>query len=111
MLWAFNVVYLPLATVLFWAEKIRPHETEWLESGGQLGPDSAHTLLTGIAVQVIVVSLANFGIVRQFGARDGGTWWPAGAPEFLQLAPGLVLAEFGLHRAHRLPHEWPPLSR
>jgi sterol desaturase/sphingolipid hydroxylase (fatty acid hydroxylase superfamily) len=62
-------------------------------------------------VQVTVVSLANFGIVQQLGARDGGSWWPAGAPGFVQVALGLVVVEFGLYWAHRLAHEWLPLWR
>jgi sterol desaturase/sphingolipid hydroxylase (fatty acid hydroxylase superfamily) len=108
---AFNIVYLILASTLFWLEKVRPHEPEWLESDGQVGPDLAHTLFTKIAVQVTVVSLANFGIVQQLGARDGGSWWPEGAPVFVQVALGLVVVEFGLYWAHRLAHEWLPLWR
>jgi sterol desaturase/sphingolipid hydroxylase (fatty acid hydroxylase superfamily) len=108
---AFNVVYLLLASALFWLERRRPHETEWLEPDGQVGPDLAHTLFTKIAVQVTVVALANFGIVQQLGARDGGAWWPAGAPVFVQVGLGLVLVEFGLYWAHRIAHEWLPLWR
>jgi sterol desaturase/sphingolipid hydroxylase (fatty acid hydroxylase superfamily) len=108
---AFNIVYLLLAAALFWLERRRPHETEWLDSDGQVGPDLAHTLFTKITVQVTVVALANFGIVQQLGARDGSAWWPEVAPVFVQVGLGLVLVEFGLYWAHRIAHEWLPLWR
>ena len=102
----FNLVYLLLAGTLFLLERYRPHEDAWLESDGQEGPDIAHTLFTKIAVQVTVVSLTNFGIAQQFGARASGGIWPGGWPTFWQVVLGLTVAEFGLYWAHRLAHEW-----
>jgi sterol desaturase/sphingolipid hydroxylase (fatty acid hydroxylase superfamily) len=108
---AFNLAYLGLAIALWFLEKFRPHETAWLESDGQEIPDLAHTLVTKIAVQVAVVTLANFGISAQFGSIARGGLWPAAWPLALQVALGLVVAEFGLYWAHRLAHEWLPLWR
>ncbi|QIF00110.1 sterol desaturase family protein [Roseimicrobium sp. ORNL1] len=108
---AFNVTYLTLATVLFVLEKVRPHEDAWLESDGQAVPDLAHTLFTKIAVQVAVVSLTNLGISEGMGDRGSSGIWPSHWPMFLQVALGLVVAEFGLYWAHRLAHEWMPLWR
>lgn len=103
---AFNIIYLCFALVLFFLERIRPHETKWLKSDGQEIPDLAHTLITKLPVQVIVVSLTNFGIVKGFGERAGGGLWPSGWPMFFQVVLGLVIMEFGLYWAHRLAHEW-----
>lgn len=108
---AFNLTYLILALTLFVLEKTQPHATEWLQSDGQEIPDLAHTLLTKIAVQVTVVTLANLGIAQQFGARGGGSVWPSAWPLAAQVTLGLVAAEFGLYWAHRLAHEWLPLWR
>lgn len=108
---AFNLTYLGLAGALFFLEKIRPHETGWLESDGQEIPDLAHTLFTKIAVQVAVIALANFGLARELGARPGSGVWPEAWPVAVQVALGLVVAEFGLYWAHRVAHEWLPLWR
>lgn len=104
--WGFNITYLILAVTLFYLEKYRTHEEEWLESDGQAHVDLAHTLFNKISVQVLIVSLTNFGIAQQFGGRDSGGLWPSQWPFFFQLAFGLVVAEFGLYWAHRLGHEW-----
>lgn len=103
---AFNLTYLSLAVFLFFLERARPHEEEWLKSDGQELPDISHTLLTKIMVQVIIVSLANLGISEGLGSRSGGGFWPAHWPMFFQVSLGLVIAEFGLYWAHRLGHEW-----
>lgn len=103
---AFNITYLCLALFLFFLERTRPHEDEWLKSDGQEIPDLAHTLFTKVMVQVIIVSLANFGITAGLGHRDGGGLWPSHWPMFFQVSLGLVIAEFGLYWAHRLGHEW-----
>lgn len=106
---AFNITYLCLAATLFFVEKVRPHEDEWLHSDGQEIPDLAHTLFTKIAVQVTVVSLTNLGITTQLGGRSGASFWPESWPMVLQVGLALVIAEFGLYWAHRIAHEWLPL--
>jgi sterol desaturase/sphingolipid hydroxylase (fatty acid hydroxylase superfamily) len=106
---AFNLTYLSLAGLLFWLEKVRPHEEAWRESDGQEVTDLAHTLFTKISVQVVIVSLTNLGIAHQFGDREAGGVWPAHWPMFLQVCLALVVAELGLYWAHRLAHEWMPL--
>ncbi len=108
---AFNITYLLLAATLYFLEKARPHEDEWLESDGQELPDLAHTLFNKVSVQVLVVSLTNFGISSEFGGRGSSGLWPAHWPLFFQLAFGLIAAEFGLYWAHRIAHEWEPLWR
>lgn len=103
---AFNVIYLCFAVTLFFLERARPHEAKWLKSDGQEMPDIAHTLITKIPVQVIVVSLTYFGLVEGFGNRGSGGLWPSAWPMFFQVVLGLVIMEFGLYWAHRLAHEW-----
>ncbi len=105
----FNFTYLALAATLWGLERLRPHETGWLESDGQEVPDLAHTLVTKVAVQVTVVALANFGLAQHFGARTVSGFWPGAWPVFPQVMLGLIVAEFGLYWAHRLAHEWLPL--
>ncbi|MFZ4766103.1 MAG: sterol desaturase family protein [Roseimicrobium sp.] len=109
--WGFNITYLSLAATIALLERLRPHEREWLKSDGQEVPDMAHTLFTKVSVQILIVSLANFGIVHQFGSRESSGIWPGHWPLFCQVILGLVTAEFGLYWAHRLAHEWGPLWR
>jgi sterol desaturase/sphingolipid hydroxylase (fatty acid hydroxylase superfamily) len=107
----FMVTYFLLATTIALLERARPHELEWLKSDGQAGPDLAHTLFTKAFVQILIVSLTNFGIVRQFGGRDSSGIWPGQWPLVWQVVLSLVVAEFGLYWAHRIAHEWGPLWR
>lgn len=107
----FNITYLCIASLLFFLERVRPHERKWQKSDGQFWQDLAHTLTTKILVQVIIISLINFGIVHQLGARESGGIWPGHWPMAAQVLLGLVVAEFGLYWAHRIAHEWMPLWR
>jgi sterol desaturase/sphingolipid hydroxylase (fatty acid hydroxylase superfamily) len=106
----FNVSYLTLAVVLFLLERAMPHEPEWNRSDGQMWPDLGHTLLSKTAVQLLIISLAIVGIA-EFLPEKGAAWWPHHWPMWLQVAIGLVIAEFGLYWAHRWLHEWPALWR
>lgn len=108
---AFNLTYLALAALLFVLERVRPHEPAWLVSDGQEWPDLAHTLVTKIGVQAVVVSLANLGVDWSVGDRVGRDYWPERWPMAAQVALALVIAEFGLYWAHRLGHTWMPLWR
>ena len=108
---AFNITYLCLALTLFFLERKRPHERDWLTPDGQMWPDLAHTLMTKIMVQAVIISLINLGIVHQLGARESTGFWPGHWPMAAQVVLGLVVAEFGLYWAHRLAHEWMPLWR
>ncbi len=105
----FNIAYLCIASFLFFLERARPHERKWQESDGQFWQDLAHTLTTKVLVQVIIISLINFGIVHQLGDRESAGIWPGDWPMAAQVALGLVVAEFGLYWAHRIAHEWMPL--
>jgi sterol desaturase/sphingolipid hydroxylase (fatty acid hydroxylase superfamily) len=107
----FNISYAALATALFLLERWRPHEHEWLENDGQMGPDLAHTVLTKGLVQLAVVAGATVGISRALGSRAAGGLWPEHWPLAVQIVLGLVVAEFGLYWAHRIAHEWMPLWR
>jgi ornithine lipid hydroxylase len=108
---AFNITYLCLALTLFFLERTRPHERKWLSRDDQMWPDLAHTLMTKIMVQVVIISLINLGIVHQLGARESGGIWPGHWPMPAQVVLGLVVGEFGLYWAHRIAHEWMPLWR
>lgn len=108
---AFNITYLSLAVALYFLEKWRPHEEEWLKSDGQEGPDLAHTLFNKAAAQVLIVSLTNLGIAHEFGGRGSSGVWPGHWPMGWQIIFGLIVAEFGLYWAHRIAHEWEPLWR
>lgn len=107
----FMISYLVLATTIAVLERVRPHEREWLKSDGQEIPDIAHTFFTKAFVQILVMSLTNLGIVKQFGDRDSSGIWPGHWPLLWQVVLSLVIAEFGLYWAHRLAHVWGPLWR
>lgn len=106
----FNIAYLALAIAIAVLERTLPHEEAWLKNDGQIVPDIAHTLLNKGVAQGIVV-LVTFMSAAELAAPQAGAWWPAQLPFALQVAIGLVIAEFGLYWKHRLAHEWPPLWR
>lgn len=106
----FNVTYLALAVAIAVLERVMPHEEAWLKNDGQVVPDIAHTVLNKGIAQVLVVTVTFMGFA-ELAAPAAGAWWPEQAPFVVQLALGLVIAEFGLYWKHRLAHEWPPLWR
>lgn len=106
---AFNITYFSLAGILFVLERFHPHERQWLKSDGQEIPDLVHTAFTKSFVQLLVVSLTWLGLATVVGSEQGTGFWPNHWPMVLQVALGLVVAEFGLYWAHRLAHEWMPL--
>lgn len=106
---AFNLTYFTLAALLYFLEKARPHEKEWMVSDGQEIPDLAHTAFTKSFVQLLVVSAAQFGLASAVGGEVGTGIWPNHWHPFFQVVLGLVVAEFGLYWAHRVAHEWMPL--
>jgi sterol desaturase/sphingolipid hydroxylase (fatty acid hydroxylase superfamily) len=106
----FNTTYLALALSIALLERAMPHEETWLKNDGQVVPDIAHTLLNKGVAQAIVVMIAFTGIA-EFASPEAGATWPAALPFAVQVAFGLLLAEFGLYWKHRIAHEWPPMWR
>jgi ornithine lipid hydroxylase len=107
-LW-FNAIYLGLAVILFVLERWMPHERAWLRNDGQIATDISHTLFNkGVAQALIVFGAA---MMAPHLLEGGGGFWPVHWPFALQVALGLVIAEFGMYWAHRLGHEWPLLWR
>lgn len=106
----FNVSYFGLGLSLFVLERLMPYEPDWNRNDGQMWPDAAHTLISKVAVQVLIVSLTIVG-AAQFVPEAGAAWWPRQSPMWLQIALGLVVAEFGMYWAHRWLHEVPIMWR
>jgi len=106
----FNVTYLALALSIALLERAMPHERTWLANDGQVVPDIAHTLLNKGVAQVIVVMVTFMGIA-ELAAPQASALWPEALPLAVQVAFGLVLAEFGLYWKHRIAHEWLPMWR
>ena len=90
--------------LLIAAERARPHRREWRTADGEWWHDLGHFI-------------AGFGV-----GSFGGTWlaqtlvtspwwqvWPSSWPMVLQVALGLVVAEFGGYWQHRLLHTIPAL--
>ncbi|WP_421877260.1 sterol desaturase family protein [Pacificispira sp.] len=102
----FNIAYLALAVVLFFAERALPFERAWLKNDGQIWVDLAHTALSKGVAQVLIVVGAVFGLAENF-AESGLNIWPTEWPLLAQVALGLVVIEAGLYAAHRLSHEVP----
>lgn len=105
----FNLTYLGLAVALFLLERHLPHERQWLENCGEMLTDLLHTLFNKGFVQILVVVVTTMGFAQVAASAEGTGLWPADWPLPLQVALGLVIAEFGLYWAHRLAHEWRPL--
>lgn len=103
LLWL-NISYFGLAATLFLLERVMPHEARWNENDGQIWPDIGHTLLSKSAVQVLIIVPALTGI-GALASDEGAVWWPREWPIALQIALGLLIAEFGFYWAHRLCHE------
>ena len=106
----FNGVYLGLAICLGLLERVWPHDSAWLVHDNQVLPDFLHTLLTKGGVQVAVTIWALFGYASLL-PEGGRGLWPVSLPLWMQVAVGLLVAEFGLYWAHRVAHEWPTLWR
>ncbi len=109
-IFGFNIVYVCLATSLWWLERNFPHERKWLENDGQVKVDLAHTLLSKGIVQVLVVVGTIMGLAEWLGGA-GLHLWPYAAPVWFQVVLALVVMEFGLYWKHRMAHEvrwlWP----
>lgn len=105
---AYNIAYFTTAILLFLLERYLPYESQWLKSDGQAWNDVAHTALTKGASQLIATSAVLIG-VSQHAPETASSIWPTHWPLALQVALGLVVAEFGLYWAHRLAHEWWPV--
>ena len=58
-------------------------------------------------MQLLIVNLIFLGALE----GSAGPYWPTSLPLILQIALGLLVAEFGLYWAHRLAHEFRPLWR
>ena len=106
----FNVAYLALAVAIAILERWMPHERAWLANDGQIVPDIAHTVLNKGVAQAIVVTITFMGIA-ELAAPTAGRLWPDQLPFGVEVAIGLVIAEFGLYWKHRFAHEWQPLWR
>ncbi|MES1990192.1 MAG: sterol desaturase family protein [Pseudomonadota bacterium] len=107
---AFNLTYLMLAVTIAVLERLMPHERTWLDNDGQMLPDLAHTILSKGFAQVLITFMVFMGLAEWLEPRDGGLW-PLSWPLAVQVALGLVVAEFGLYWKHRLAHEWKWLWR
>ena len=106
---AFNITYFSLAALLYFLERVYPHEKAWLKSDGQEFPDFAHTAFTKSFVQLVIISATWLGLASVVGGDLGTGYWPNHWPMFFQVVLGFVSAEFGLYWAHRIAHEWMPL--
>lgn len=106
----FNITYIVLALTIAVLERLMPHERQWLKNDGQMPADLAHTLLSKGVAQVLITFMVFMGIA-EWVEPSGGGYWPTALPLVLQVALGLVVAEFGLYWKHRLAHEWPWLWR
>jgi len=106
----FNLTYLGFALTVALIERAMPHEAQWLENDGQMGPDLAHTVLNKGLAQVIITVVTFMGIADWLAPTGPGIW-PGTLPLLVQLALGLAIVEFGLYWKHRLAHEWPWLWR
>ena len=110
----FNMVYLLLVLAIALFERLMPFERRWLDDDGETPTNLAHTLFTKGVVQLaaaIAPTLVMATAVAVSPSVPASGIWPQAWPLAVQVALGLLIAEFGLYVAHRLAHEWPPLWR
>mgnify|MGYP001394474825 CR=1 FL=1 len=109
----FNLVYLSFAVSVGVLERVMPHERAWLKNDHQTAANLSHTLLNKGLVQILVLVTVSVGLADAVQPEAGSTegLWPGNWPMVLQVALGLVAAEFGLYWAHRLAHDIPFLWR
>ncbi|WP_323687706.1 sterol desaturase family protein [Rhizobium sp. AN88] len=105
----FLAVYAGAVASLFLLERYIPYETEWLQSDGETVNNIAHTLLTKGLVQLAAMAAVLFpmltAIFLQPLAAMKFDLWPSQLPMVVQVTLALMIAEFGLLRAHRIAHE------
>lgn len=108
ILW-FNVGYLGIIALIALFERLIPFTPDWLSPDGETFNDLAHTMLTKGVVQIAAMIGASFPMVIAMitlpAVSTGYSFWPLGWPMPMQVALGLVIAEFGLYWAHRIAHE------
>ncbi|MGZ9718733.1 sterol desaturase family protein [Rhizobium miluonense] len=108
-MFAFALVYAGEVLLLFLLERYIPYERRWLLSDGEMANDIAHTLLTKGLVQLMALLGAVFPMFTAIvllpltGAQLD--IWPMTLPMLLQVAMGVLIAEFGLYCSHRIAHE------
>ncbi|MFS8048574.1 sterol desaturase family protein [Rhizobium sp. BR 314] len=108
-MFAFALVYAGEVLLLFLLERYIPYERRWLISDGEMANDIAHTLLTKGLVQLMALLGAVFPMYTAIlllpftGAQLN--LWPTSIPMLLQVAMGVLIAEFGLYWSHRIAHE------
>jgi ornithine lipid hydroxylase len=109
----FTGAYFLQAICLYGFEQALPHEPLWNQNDGETLANLAHTVLSKGTVQALFVFGGAIGIaelITPLAAPHSGIW-PRQWPLWLQVALGLVAAEFGLYWAHRLSHEFSVLWR
>ncbi|MEI2300921.1 sterol desaturase family protein [Ensifer sp. MJa1] len=106
---AFAAVYAAAVFGLYVLERYIPYEKLWLQSDGETVNDIGHTLTTkgllhlaGLIAVVFPMYAAN--ILQPLAAFQFSIW-PSAWPMPVQVALGVVIAEFGLYWSHRIAHE------
>lgn len=106
---AFATVYAATVFVLYLLERYIPYERLWLRSDGETVNDIGHTLATKGLLQLagliaVVFPMYAAHILQPLAALKFG-FWPSEWPMLVQVALGVVVAEFGLYWSHRIAHE------
>jgi sterol desaturase/sphingolipid hydroxylase (fatty acid hydroxylase superfamily) len=90
------------------AERLLPYRPEWRRSQGDLGPDLAHAVVSGIGTTRLaeaMVRMVGALLAAMLSARLGAPVWPRSWPFLAQLGLALVIAELAQYWLHRLQHE------
>jgi sterol desaturase/sphingolipid hydroxylase (fatty acid hydroxylase superfamily) len=97
-----------VVVALMVAERFLPHRAEWQRSRGDLGPDLAHAVVSGLATTRLAEAMVRLGgamVAGVLSERLGAPLWPRTWPFLPQLALALVIAELAQYWLHRLQHE------
>jgi sterol desaturase/sphingolipid hydroxylase (fatty acid hydroxylase superfamily) len=104
----FTVAAGAAVVALLVAERLLPFRPEWQRSRGDLGPDLAHAVVSGLATTRLAEAMVRMGgalLAGMLSERVGAPLWPRSWPFPGQLALALVIAELAQYWLHRLQHE------
>lgn len=87
-------------TVSFLAERVVPYQDSWNASHGDLGRDTAHTVVNE---SLILVSVGVIPLLAAIVPGDG--IWPGGWPFVVQVLIAILVADLGITLTHYASHK------
>jgi sterol desaturase/sphingolipid hydroxylase (fatty acid hydroxylase superfamily) len=97
--WTFPVVVLLGVAASFGAERVVPYDHDWNVDQGDAGRDAIHAAVNE------ALMLGSVAVVPLLASLDlGASVWPSSLPMVVQVAIGVLVADFGITMAHIASH-------